>query len=99
MAKVPSASYHDNRTWIQWWRACWEEDLLLTSLLREGRAAEGGVRWDAEAWQHIEGGRKIGMAPERQRRDRGLGQKRCSVEDVLHWRLCEVAIVLRLRHF
>ena len=66
MAKVPSTPYHDDRTWTEWWRTCGEEDLLLTSL-GEGRAAEGGVRWEVEAWQHVEGWRIVGLAPERQR--------------------------------
>ena len=74
MAKVPSTSHHDNRTWTEWWRTCREEKLLLTSLW-ESRAVEGRVRWDAEAWQYVEGGRKVRMAPEWQRRDRGLRQK------------------------
>ena len=64
MAKVSSTSHHGNRSWAEWWRTIGEKDLLLTCLW-DGRTAKWRVRWDAEAWQHIEGWGKVRMAPKR----------------------------------
>ena len=65
MAKVSTTSNHGNRSWTEWWRAGGKENLLLTDLW-QGRAAQWGIGWDAEAWQHVESWREVGMAPERQ---------------------------------